>query len=728
VFNATKIIELTAVQSTDNKGNASVKRIIYNLTHIIKAKSNTEVDKSTIEPIIELLDEIDRNEGDKTVLMKDVLSNARVVAHQEWISQISIFHFIVALALTLEYKSKLLDDFITNEIMFTPIERMYGVEDSLVHMALTIPIHVLENVVNRIANAITGHDTIVLKGPKGVGKKSIVLGLIKAIALFKYPLLHNCNILLNPSKKKADDTINKYPGAFTICIVTSTTSENIFQKPSWEGSNLSEQLRFIYVIEEGNEQMQKFIDTISPFVSEIINIEEPGDKDIKEILKAHLYAVKDYIKLEYSEDVLDYIIQAANRFEGQNSQPLKSINLTMEAIFSVMNTNMQRIDYDEKLPVSINAMDGEASNKLLEIFRNGCHTRYIENIIKPIELDTTTIEKFIVKRYDLSSEVLASMMSTNIREHLKGLNRKMKNVIFGQDETIDDITNSLWRRGLKFDVMERPVSYMFIGSTGTGKTWTSKTLAQNLLGDVKKMERFDMSEYQEKHELSKLIGSPPGYVGSNQPGRLTEVVRKNPYAILLFDEIEKAHIDILNIFLQILDDGRLTDNHGTTVDFSRTIIIMTSNVGVSSGGSDAVMGFGAKQTEEDAEAKKKKLKAAAEDHFKPEFINRIDKIIAFNSLKDDEFKRIIKTRLDEIISNSILNISIKNEKQTIKDILKHARSKEYNIDKYNAREIKRVIVDKVEKAIIDYLSEHDTKSVIIGKDLDIRPGIKGLLK
>ena len=293
-------------------------------------------------------------------------------------------------------------------------------------------------------------------------------------------------------------------------------------------------------------------------------------------------------------------------------------------------------------------------------------------------LSDTVDEEDIAKIISKWTNIPISKLVGSERDKLLNLEENMKKRVKGQDQAIKLVTEAIIRARSGIKDPTKPIgSFIFLGPTGVGKTEIAKTLAFELFDDEKHMIRFDMSEYMESHAVAKLIGSPPGYVGYDEAGQLTEKVRRNPYSIILFDEIEKAHKDVLNILLQILDDGRITDNHGKLIDFKNTIIIMTSNIG-----SDLIL-----------EGQKDKVTDELKHYFKPEFINRVDEIITFNFLTKDIIKEIVIKSIKEI-ETRLSNIKVNITDNAINYIIDNA----YDIN-YGARPIKRYIQRNIETLI-----------------------------
>jgi len=280
--------------------------------------------------------------------------------------------------------------------------------------------------------------------------------------------------------------------------------------------------------------------------------------------------------------------------------------------------------------------------------------------------------------------------------------------VIGQDEAVMTISKSIRRNRVGIKETNKPIgSFIFIGSTGVGKTFLAKSIAEILFGDPDKIIRVDMSEYMEKHNVSKLIGSPPGYVGYDEGGQLTEKVKNNPFSVILFDEIEKAHKDVFNILLQILDEGHLTDSFGRKINFTNTIVIMTSNVGAKRV-SDLGAGVGFKTSsseEQQYEVRKTMIQKALKQQFNPEFLNRIDDVILFNALNDDTLKKIINIeigRLNKRLTDK--NYKINFDKTVISRVFELNSQEEYG-----ARPLKRIIQNLCE----DFLSEEILKGNIL---------------
>ncbi|MDU3153189.1 MAG: ATP-dependent Clp protease ATP-binding subunit, partial [Anaerococcus hydrogenalis] len=301
------------------------------------------------------------------------------------------------------------------------------------------------------------------------------------------------------------------------------------------------------------------------------------------------------------------------------------------------------------------------------------------------------------------SKVPITKLTEDEKQKYMDLDIDLKKEVIGQDKAIDSISHAIKRSRVGLKDPNKPIgSFIFVGPTGVGKTYLAKSLAENLFGDMDNLIRMDMSEYMEKFAVSRLVGSPPGYVGYEEGGQLTEAVRKHPYSVILFDEIEKAHPDIFNLLLQILDDGRLTDGQGRTVDFKNTIIIMTSNVGVSSLNQNPKIGFGTGDVDQEIEDSNKEIiNKAIKNAFAPEFLNRLDDIIMFNSLNKDAIKEITKILLEETKQRlKNLGIEINYNKRVVDLLSEGGFSKEYG-----ARPLERHITNKIDNQLAEEILE-----------------------
>ena len=330
-----------------------------------------------------------------------------------------------------------------------------------------------------------------------------------------------------------------------------------------------------------------------------------------------------------------------------------------------------------------------------------------------------------MKKYKVKYENIANIVSewsqvpvTKLTEeetkNLKDLDKNLKALVKGQDTAVNSLSRSIKRARIGLKSPNKPIgSFIFVGPTGVGKTYLAKTLAKELFGSEENMIRIDMSEYMEKHTVSRLVGSPPGYVGHDNGGQLTEMVRSNPYSVLLFDEIEKAHPDVFNILLQILDDGRLTDSRGRVVSFKDTVIIMTSNAGANMISKQSSIGFNQEnEDKKEYENIKDVVNEALKATFRPEFLNRVDEIIVFKPLTEKDIKDIVVLMLEELKDRLLLmNINVKFTNKVVKYIADKGFDKEYG-----ARPLERAIRNYIEDEIAEKILEGD---ILEGDDVEV---------
>ena len=446
-----------------------------------------------------------------------------------------------------------------------------------------------------------------------------------------------------------------------------------------------------------------------------VKVDEPSVEETITIVRGIQKKYEDYHHVKYSDDAIEAAANLSNRYIQDRFLPDKAIDLLDEA-GSRMNLTLNFID-----PKEIDKRLEQAENLKTQATREEDYERaayFRDQIAKYKEMQQQTIneedipvitEKTIEAIIEEKTNIPVGDLKEKEQSQLIHLADDLKKHVIGQDEAVDKIAKAIRRNRIGLGTPNRPIgSFLFVGPTGVGKTELSKQLAIELFGSADSMIRFDMSEYMEKHAVAKLVGAPPGYVGYEEAGQLTEKVRRNPYSLILLDEVEKAHPDVMHMFLQVLDDGRLTDGQGRTVSFKDTIIIMTSNAGT--GKVEASVGFGAVR-----EGRTNSVLGELGNYFSPEFMNRFDGIIEFKSLSKDNLLHIVNLMLDDVnkrLAQNDIHLEVTDKvKEKLVDI-------GYD-PKMGARPLRRTIQDYIEDAITDYYlenpSEKDLKAVLTSK-------------
>ena len=435
-----------------------------------------------------------------------------------------------------------------------------------------------------------------------------------------------------------------------------------------------------------------------------VKVDEPTVEETITILKGIQKKYEDYHHVRYTDEAIEAAAILSNRYIQDRFLPDKAIDLLDES-GSKMNLTLNFVD-----PKEIDRRLIEAENLKTQATRDEDYEKaayFRDQIAKYKEMQNAKIdeqdtpiisEKEIEAIVEQKTNIPVGDLKEKEQSQLIHLASDLKSHVIGQDDAVDKIAKAIRRNRVGLGSPNRPIgSFLFVGPTGVGKTELSKQLAIELFGSADSMIRFDMSEYMEKHSVAKLVGAPPGYVGYEEAGQLTERVRRNPYSLILLDEVEKAHPDVMHMFLQVLDDGRLTDGQGRTVSFKDTIIIMTSNAGT--GKVEASVGFGAAR-----EGRTNSVLGELGNFFSPEFMNRFDGIIEFKALSKDNLLQIVDLMLEDV-NNRLASNDIHLDVTT--------KVKEKLVDlgydpKMGARPLRRTIQDYIEDAITDYYLEHPT--------------------
>ncbi|KRK97224.1 ATP-binding protein [Secundilactobacillus odoratitofui DSM 19909 = JCM 15043] len=444
-----------------------------------------------------------------------------------------------------------------------------------------------------------------------------------------------------------------------------------------------------------------------------VTVNEPSPEEAIQILKGIQGKYEDYHHVHYTDGAIEAAVKLSDRYIQDRFLPDKAIDLLDES-GSKKNLTINVVDpktIDEKVKT---AEDQKQAALKQEDYEKAAYYRdQVAKLEKAKENQSTTdsgdqpqvTEADMEKIVEEKTGIPVGELQNKEQEQLRDLGKSLKAHVIGQDEAVDKVSRAIRRNRIGLNGTGRPIgSFLFVGPTGVGKTELAKQLARELFGAKEAMIRFDMSEYMEPHSVAKLIGSPPGYVGYEEAGQLTEQVRRHPYSLILLDEVEKAHPDVMHMFLQILDDGRLTDSQGRTVSFKDTIIIMTSNAGT--GDVEANVGFGA-----EANGKTHSVLDQLTNYFKPEFLNRFDDIVEFNALTKANLMKIVDLMIDDVngmLATQGLHVHVTEPVES--------KLVELGYDPaMGARPLRRVIQEQIEDRIADFYLDHANVSNLVAK-------------
>jgi len=493
------------------------------------------------------------------------------------------------------------------------------------------------------------------------------------------------------------------------------------------------------------EEYRKYIEKDSALTRRMqpIQVEEPSLSDSRKII----YGIKDKYEahhgVEITDDAINAAVELTDRYINDRYLPDKAIDVIDEAMSKVRikayqeeetSTNPQE-KIQELVVEKEQAVKDQDFEKAAELRDRINQARF--DMEAEIEKKNKEKSNLFIGFDDIASivaswsKVPVTKLTEDEKEKYANLDHDLEGTVIGQQEAIKSVAHAIKRARVGLKDPSKPIgSFIFVGPTGVGKTYLAKSLAENIFGSEEHLIRMDMSEYMEKFAVSRLVGSPPGYVGYEEGGQLTEQVRNHPYSVILFDEIEKAHPDIFNLLLQILDDGRLTDGQGRTVDFKNTIIIMTSNVGVSSLNEKQAIGFETGNVEEkNAEHTREIIEREVKNAFAPEFLNRLDEVIMFNPLSEKNIEEITKLMLEktrERLNN--IDIDITYDADVVKLLAKEGFNEEYGARPLE-RHITKMIDDRLAEDILDNKLNRDAIIHLSVKDDELKfENVKGKRK
>ncbi len=613
--------------------------------------------------------------------------------------------------------------------------------------------------INRVIQILSrrNKNNPVLIGEPGVGKTAIAEGLAQRIVNNDVPeILKNCHIIsLNMSSvvagtkyrgefeerlKKVIDEVKKHKDWILFVDELHTLVGAGSSEGSMDAANIMKpalargELRCIgaTTLKEYKKYIEK--DAALERRFQPVKVGEPTPKDTLEILKGLRDRYEAFHKAKITDEALKAAVELSGRYITDRFQPDKAIDVIDEAAAKV---RMEASSTPEGLKKKEEALESVNKEKEAAVSAQDFEKAAIyRDQAKKLQTEIDTLKKdwkggdhdhLTVTEEDVA-EVVSKWTGVPVQnlkksdsERLLHLEDELHKRVIGQDEAVHAVATAIRRARAGMKDPKRPIgSFLFLGTTGVGKTELARALAECMFGSEKNMIRFDMSEYMEKHEVSRLVGAPPGYVGYEEGGQLTDAVRRNPYSVILFDEVEKAHMDFFNILLQVLDDGRLTDGQGRTVDFTNCVIIMTSNLGSNflKGHMGKKLGFSSGEKEEKEESFediRKMIMDEVKRTFRPEFINRIDEIIVFHPLTPENLSEIVDLMLKKVAGKlERFHVSLDVSDEAKKVIIADGTDVEYG-----ARPLKRTIQKEMEDPISELILQNglkDKKVLHVGKD------------
>ena len=616
-----------------------------------------------------------------------------------------------------------------------------------------------EKEINRIIQILTRRtkNNPILIGEAGVGKTAIVEGLAKKIALGEVPdIMKDVRIISidmtsmvagtkyrGDFEKRISDIINEAKNMDNVVLFIDEI-HTIVGAGSSEGSLDASNILKPYLTKGDIKiigattitEYRQFIEKESALERRLqpIQIDEPTVDETIDIIKGIRKYYEKFHKIKISDEVIEEAVKLSDRYLVDRFLPDKAIDVIDEASSNLkvesfkipeellkLQEELEKFEKKKEEAVNTQAYEEAAfiRDKIRDIENKIFEFKTSEEESDEIKYtETITLDKIreIISDW---SKVPVTKMTQEENEKYRDLEKHLKSNVIGQDEAIKKVSKAIKRSRVGLKDPNSPIgTFIFVGPTGVGKTYLAKQISEEIFDGEENLIRLDMSEYMERHTVSKLIGSPPGYVGYDEGGQLTERVRTNPYSVILFDEIEKAHPDVFNVLLQILDEGRLTDSQGREVDFTNTVIIMTSNAGASQLSKKNVIGFGSLDDAEkrDYENTKEIVNSELKNLFKPEFLNRIDDIIVFNRLNKEDIKEIVELKLDELIERiEDMGYEAKYTDKVVEKIAEVGFD-----DSYGARPLERAIKTEIEDLIAEKILDKE-----ITKDSKISIIIRG---
>ncbi len=645
--------------------------------------------------------------SNKTTTIDTVLERAKSITLRDARTEVNMHDLIIATMMETGIQNQKILQVVTrlgvgNSPLYSPLV------GNILPDALEAVIVGRSNEIAKVAMMMNKRSRIIaLVGNKGVGKNSIVTGVAKAIASGKFPSLHSAildlNRILDFTAKLAPENDAKRIFLPTAMLEDKNCYVYINHEQFARSVNIMDAI--VFLIDNG---LNIILNTTADYIKHVeknanlfhhierLDVEQMPKDLALQAIKISKPRIEEKYMCEIPDSICEFTMSISSRFPMEQSQPGRTLTILEQAVAVKRLGNLDTIENLNKTDISKLLLDQKYQEAKELITTN--HDYIMTGLkISRIIVEEKDISDLMVSHLGISPNVPAGAITSDSIKQLSFLETYVNEYVFGQKEAVKAICDSIRRKALNMTTEHTPPSFLLVGTTGTGKTYTAKKIAELMFGSENALIRIDMSEYTERHTISKLVGAPPGYVGYEDGGQLTDKVRKRPHSVILLDEIEKAHKEVLNILLQVLSDGRLTDGKGRTVSFSESIIIMTSNLGTKSQVGD--IGFGADTTK----ITKTNVMDSVKAFFSPELFNRIGRIVMYNSLGKEEIRRIILREQDIASKNTKFKLQF-TEKVTA--YLEKKIADNGNVEIYGGREVNRLVqehlFDQVTEMILKY--------------------------
>jgi ATP-dependent Clp protease ATP-binding subunit ClpC len=690
-----------------NTNSTTIKSVITAVKSTLARVEKVSTDMETI------LEDISKEGGNKKVSTNVLLETASMLSRSRMAEQIESVDIVCALAKISGHESKTLYKYILSETGDHVAAKVEASGNMCVE-ALEEPIIGRVDEITQLAACVVRRNKVpFVIGKPGVGKTSVVRGLARLLAFNAIPQLNGV-ILLDtryylptPMEVPQGQLQMIRPGGIGdvdthMALVQSGLADRTKVIGIFDGAGRSHAQQINTMAKIGrvivtcDDDDYKGIIEGSKYLQKkavVVRVSEPSNEETKKILRLKAKKFEYSFNCKIPADVLDYAVDVSTKFHCEDSQPTRSITL-LEITCARKRVKLSKDARFLETDIEKEIRDGNI-DKLRQMVEASGNEQMAKALLAGDMVSVTKEEVSQTLRLvaEISPNIPMDAITADSVKQLQMLEPYVSKKVYGQEDAIKAVCNAIKRKSLGLSEPQKPASFLFVGPTGVGKTYLAQNIAELLFGSEKSILKFDMSEYMERHSVSKLIGAPPGYIGFEKGGRLTNKVYNRPHCVLLLDEIEKAHPDILNALLQVLEDGRLTDSRDREVSFKHAIIIMTSNLGTKTS-----IKYGMGFSRDKDETAKEKVLDDVKKFMSPEFINRLNMIVHFNALNDESLKKILKYNLEHIADFSSYKVDI--EENVIDLIMKRAKDNP-KVDLYGAREIKRMVQTQVADTIAE---------------------------